>query len=214
MTTYISKGFQGKYEKCRGVNYIHNEKTYEYAYERSMAMIVIQDFNLKTTTDLTPESETDVLLPNNVQLPVTKKESLHPSYGTIAWEEPNIGCSKSESNEHLEMFEGHVNVCKKMNVDCNYDYKDALITHFANARSPDPLSFGFLLRQPVTICGLKAHQTNNQDISIIFLDEFERAHKFAKDVKLIRPYLTNVKPVATGMHINSAFNTEDVVKKL
>ena len=78
-----------------------------------------------------------------------------------------------------------------MNVDRNNECKDALITHFADAWSPEQLSFGFSLRQPVTICGLNAHQTNNQDISIIFLDKFERAHKFAKDTGLIRPYLTN-----------------------
>ena len=101
---------------------------------------------------------------------------MHPLYGTITWEEPDIKCLKTElSNEHLKMFEGLVNLYRKSKVDSNNDYKDALITHFADARTPDPLSCGFSLRQPVMICGIQAHQTNNPDIRIIFLDQFQKA---------------------------------------
>ena len=95
MMTYISKRIRGKYGKCRGVTYVRNDETHKYSYDPSTATILVQDFNLKTPTGLTPESEADVLLPNNVQIPVTKEESMHPSYGTIALEEPTISCSKA-----------------------------------------------------------------------------------------------------------------------
>ena len=129
------------------------------------------DFNLKTATGLTKESSVDVLLQNNVQLLITKQEAIHPSYWTIAWEAPDTGCSKNElSNEHLEMYLGHVNLYKKTNVDGNNHLKDALVTHFADARSPESLSFGFSLRQPaVLICEIQAHQTNDPNVSIIYL---------------------------------------------
>ena len=199
MTTYISKGYHGKYGRCQGITYSRNDQEYEYSYERCKATILVDDYNLKTATGLTPESSIDVLLPNKVQLPVSKKVVMHPSYRTITWEAPDIGCSKTElSDEHVEMFKGHVNVYKKPKVDSNNKYKDALITHFAKARSPYPLSFGFSLWQPVTICGIQAHQTKNQDISIIFLDQFQKPYQFAE---LIRPCLTNTRTVATGMHI-------------
>ena len=110
------------------------------------------------------------------------------------------------------MFEGHLNLYKNTNVDGNNNFKDALVTHFADARSPEPLSFGFSLRQPVLICGIQAHKTNNPDINIIFLDQFQKPYDFSKDAELIRPHLTNARTVTTGMHINSAFNTKDAVR--
>ena len=61
------------------------------------------------------------------------------------------------SNEHVEMFEGLVTIYKKTDVDTNNVYKDALVTHYADARSPDPISFGFSLRQPATICDIRAY---------------------------------------------------------
>ena len=107
-----------------------------------------------------------------------------------------------------------VTIYKKTDVDTNNVYRDALVTHYADARSPDPLSFGFSLRQPVQICDIKAFQSNDLEISIIFLNQFERKFEFAKDAELIRPHLTNAKTTATGMHINSAFNNEDTAEQL
>ena len=91
--TYISKGDRNKYGTCRSVNYVRNGHQYEYSYERSTAQIMVEEISLRTTTGLTPESPTDIILPNNLQLPVTAKEAMSPLFGTIAWEEPELGCS-------------------------------------------------------------------------------------------------------------------------
>ena len=99
--TYISKGTRHKYGSCKGVNFIRNSREYEYSYERSTAEVLVQEINLRTTTGLTEESPTDVILPNNLQLAVTKKEALSPLFGTIAWQPPKLGCSTAElSNAH------------------------------------------------------------------------------------------------------------------
>ena len=112
--SYISKGERHKYGSCRGVNYFRNGKEYEYSYERSTAEILVQEINLRTTTGLTPKSSTDVILPNNLQLLVTEKEALSPLFGTIAWEEPELGCSDNQlSNEHVECLRAWLRFTRK-----------------------------------------------------------------------------------------------------
>ena len=216
MTTYISKGDRDNYGTCYGVNYQRDEVEYEYSYKRSTATILIQEIHLETTTGLTPKkSPIDVVLPGNLQLPITDKEAMSPLFGTIAWEIPELGCSASQmSNEYLEIFQGVVTVHKKLEVEGKSLYKDALITHYADSRAPDQISFGFSIRHEVEIYDIKAYQNNDQDISIIFLDRFDWPYEFATDVELTRPHLTNAKTVATGMHIKNAFNGEQTAKEL
>ena len=109
---------------------MRNFKTYEYSYERSTAEVLVEKINLATTTGLTDESPTDVKLPNHIQLPVTKGEAMSPLFGTIAWEQPDLGCSKSElSTEHIEMFTGVVQVNKKRDSNGTNSYSEALVTH-------------------------------------------------------------------------------------
>ena len=215
LTTYISKGERHKYGSCRGVNFMRNFKNYEYSYERSTAEVLVQTINLATTTGLTDESPTDVLLPNNIQLPITKQEAMSPLFGTIAWEQPTLGCSKSElSDEHIEMFEGIVQINKKREVNGSNTYAEALVTHYSDARSPDQISFGFSLRRAITLCEVKAFSTNEPDVTVIFLDTFDRPYQFAKDADLIRPHLTNARAVATGMHIKTNENAHITARQL
>ena len=215
ITTYISKGERHKYGSCRGVNFIRNFKNYEYSYERSTAEVLVQTINLATTTGLTDESPTDVMLPNNLQLPVTKQEAMSPLWGTIAWEQPELGCSKSElSTNHIEMFTGIVQINKKRENNGTNKYTEALVTHYSDARAPDQISFGFSLRRAITLCGVKAFSTNEPDVSIIFLDTYDRPHQFAKDADLIRPHLTNARAVATGMHFKTNENAHLTAREL
>ena len=216
MTTYISKGDRDDYGTCHGVNYNRNNIEYEYSYERSTATILVQEIHLETTTGLAPrKSPIDVVLPNNLQLPITDEEPVSPLFGTIAWEVPELGCTAQQmSNEHIEIFNGVVTVHKKLDVEGKSMYQDALVTHYADSRSPDQISFGFSIRHEVEICEIKAYQSNDPDISIIFLDRFDRPFDFAKDAELIRPHLTNAKTIATGMHIKNAFNSEQTAKEL
>ena len=157
----------------------------------------------------------DVVLPGNLQLPITDKEAMSPIFGTIAWELPDLGCSASQmSNDHLEIFQGVVTVHKKLEADSKNPYKDALVTHYADSRAPNQISFGFSIRQEVEICEIAAYQTNQPDIQIIFLDAFKRPYDFATDVELTRPHLINAKTKATGMHIKNAFNGEQTAMEL
>ena len=143
-----------------------------------------------------------MVLQGNLQLPITDMEAMSPLFRTIAWEIPELGCSASQmSNEHLEIFQGVVTVHKKLEAEGKSVYKDALITHYADSRAPDQISFGFSIRHEVEICDIKAYQSNDPDISIIFLDRFNQPYEFATDVELTRSHLTNAKTVATGMHI-------------
>ena len=175
LTTYISKGDRHKYGSCRGVNFIRASKQYEYSYERSTAVASVKTINLETATGLTDESPTDVKLPNNLQLPISKQEALSPLFGTIAWEQPILGCSEAElSNEHIELFEGIVQVYKRKEVKGNNKYAEALLSHYSDARAPDQISFGFSLRHAVELCGVNAFSTNQPDVSVIFLDTFDR----------------------------------------
>ena len=92
-----------------------------------------------------------------------------------AWDLPDLGCSASEmSHDHLEIFQGMVTVHRKLEADNKDPYKDALVTHYADSRAPDQISFGFSIRQEVEICEIDAYQTNQPDIQIIFLDAFKR----------------------------------------
>ena len=112
-----------------------------------------------------------MVLPGNLQLPITDKEATSPIFGTIAWEIPELGCSASQmSNEHLEIFQGVVTVHKKLDVEGKSAYKGALIPHYADSRAPDQISFGFSIRHEMEICDIKAYQSNDPEISIIFLD--------------------------------------------
>ena len=118
-----------------------------------------------------------------------------------------MGCSETElSNEHIELFEGIVQVYKRKEVKGNNKYAEALLSHYSDARAPDQISFGFSLRHAVELCGVNAFSTNQPDVSVIFLDTFDRKHKFAEDADLIRPHLTNARAVATGMHIKTNEN--------
>ena len=194
---------------------MRNFKTYEYSYERSTAEVLVEKINLATTTGLTDESPTDVKLPNHIQLPVTKGEAMSPLFGTITWEQPDLGCSKSElSSEHIEMFTGVVQVNKKRDSNGTNSYSEALVTHYSDERSPDRISFGFSLRRTITLCGVKAFSTNEPDVSVIFLDTFDRPYQFAKDADLIRPHLTNARAVATGMHFKTNENAHATARQL
>ena len=84
MVTYLSKGEQKKQGTCYGVDYIRDDVAYKQSYERSTATILIQEIFLETTTGLTPKkSAVDVVLPGNLQLPITDKEAMSPIFGTI-----------------------------------------------------------------------------------------------------------------------------------
>ena len=84
MVTYLSKGERKKQGTCYGVDYIRDDVAYKQSYERSTATILIQEIFLETTTGLTPKkSDVDVVLPGNLQLPITDKEAMSPIFGTI-----------------------------------------------------------------------------------------------------------------------------------
>ena len=216
MQTYISHGEHKADHTCYGVSYTRDQVSYEYSYERSTATILIQDIHLETTTGLNPKKSTiDVVLPGNLQLPITDKEATSPIFGTIAWNLPELGCSTSQmSHDHLEIFQGLVTIHKKLDSDAKNPYGDALITHYAHAKAPDQISFGFSIRQEVEICDIQAYQTNEPDIQIIFLDTFDRPYDFATNIELTRPHLINAKTTATGMHIKNAFNGEETAMQL